>query len=105
MGMNLLQAERAVLINARAGNATLVTSPSGYGKSTMGFQAFSKFKAEKEKHDKTVGLGIIFLATQTPPDLIGYQFKRSRKVTMPNGEVREITVAHVPLSGSLGRAL
>lgn len=108
MSMNINQAEKALMINTRAGNATLLCSPSGYGKSTMCMSAFVKLKADYTAMGKTIGLGIIFAATQTPPDLIGYQFKGERTfklpspVQHPNGTVSDtvtvtVTDPSVPL--------
>src|SRR5579863_3397553 len=81
--LNLQQAQKALLVNTRAGNATLVRSPSGYGKSTMMMQAYEQLRQQNEKQHKTTGLGIIFAATQTPPDLIGLPWKGERVFDLP----------------------
>jgi len=83
MALTLKQAEKAMLVNTRAGNATLVRSPSGYGKSTMLMAAYNKLKAHNEILGRTTGLGIIFAATQTPPDLIGLPWKGEKRFTLP----------------------
>ena len=85
MALTLAQAERAVLLNTAAGNATLIQSPSGYGKSTMLMQAFEKLRSRNEQQGKRTGLGIIFAATQTPPDLIGLPWKGERSFKLPDG--------------------
>lgn len=90
--LNLQQAQRALLVNTRAGNATVVRSPSGYGKSTMMMQAYEQLKYENIKRGLTTGLGIIFAATQTPPDLIGLAWKGERTFTLANGEEVTYTV-------------
>ncbi len=89
MSMSLKQAAQAVLLNTRAGNATMLVSPSGYGKSTMLMACFEKLRAENAKKGRTTGLGVIFAATQTPPDLIGYQFKGERTFPLPAPVKRE----------------
>ena len=95
--MNINQAENQVLINAEAGNASLVVSGSGMGKSQMGYSAFKKWAAAQPA--LRCGYGQIFAATQTPPDLIGYQFKGEKVFDYGNGESKTITVTDpsVPL--------
>lgn len=83
MALNLIQAEKAVLLNTAAGNATLLRSASGYGKSTMLMAAFEKLRSKNASVGRTTGLGIIFAATQTPPDLIGLPWKGERTFTLP----------------------
>ena len=83
MALNLVQAEKAVLLNTAAGNATLLRSASGYGKSTMLMQAFEKVRSKNASVGRTTGLGIIFAATQTPPDLIGLPWKGERTFQLP----------------------
>lgn len=95
--MNLRQAKQELLASAMAGNAVLLVSPSGLGKSQLGYQTLSTLKAK----DRSVrwGYGVIFAATQTPPDLIGYQFKGDKVYPMPDGTTRTVTVTDpsVPL--------
>jgi hypothetical protein len=62
-----------------AGNAVMIESPSGIGKSQKIYQSYERFKARHEAAGKKVGFGQIFAATQTPPDLIGFQFKGERE--------------------------
>lgn len=97
--MNLRDAKRELLSSVQAGNAVLMSSPSGIGKSQMVFQVFQHLKAEGEKVGENWGFGTIFAATQTPPDLIGFQFKGQRTFDMPDGSKKEITVTDpsVPL--------
>lgn len=83
MALNLNDAKRAMLANTRAGNASLLASPSGYGKSTMLMQAFSELRSANAAKGRTTGLGIIFAATQTPPDLIGLPWKGERTFALP----------------------
>jgi len=90
--MNLRECYTEVLANARAGNSSLVESPSGLGKSQMGFRIYEQTKLDNP--GKTVGLGIIFAATQTPPDLIGYQFKGEREI---GGRMITVTDPSCPL--------
>lgn len=90
--MNLREAYNEVLASARAGNAVLVESPSGLGKSQMGLRVYKQTIADNP--GKTVGLGIIFAATQTPPDLIGFQFKGEKEI---GGRKITVTDPSVPL--------
>lgn len=90
MSLNLVQAKKAVFLNTQAGNATLIRSPSGFGKSTMLMQAYEDLKVANDKKGKTTGLGIIFAATQTPTDLIGLPWKGEKKFKHPVTE-EEIT--------------
>jgi len=96
MSLNLVQAKRAMLLNTQAGNATLLRSPSGFGKSTMQMQAFDELRSKNAKNGKTTGLGVLFLATQTPSDLIGLPWKGEKRFTLPspdpsNGQ-EEVTI-------------
>ncbi len=97
--MNLVQAEKQIMLNSLAGNASLVVSPSGYGKSTVILSAFKKYRDKLAANGKTIGLGIIFAATQTPSDLIGYQFMGKRRFELADGSTQEFTVTDpsVPL--------
>lgn len=83
MALNLNDAKRAILANTRAGNATLIRSASGYGKSTMLMEAFETLRSQNAAQGRTTGLGIIFAATQTPPDLIGLPWKGEREFVLP----------------------
>ena len=83
MALNLVQAKKALLLNTRAGNASLLRSPSGYGKSTMQMDAYETLRSENASKGRTTGLGIIFAATQTPPDLIGLPWKGERTFKLP----------------------
>jgi hypothetical protein len=87
MSLNLVQAKKALMLNTQAGNATLIRSPSGYGKSTMALQTFESLRDKNAKNGKTTGLGVIFAATQTPTDLIGLPWKGERKFQMGDREI------------------
>ena len=95
--MNILKAKQKLLRNAEAGNSTLLVSGSGMGKSQICYQAFREFAAARPT--KKCGYGQIFAATQTPPDLIGYQFKGEKQFDYGNGEIKTLTVTDpsVPL--------
>ena len=77
--MNILEAQKQLLISIKAGNAVLLSGHSGLGKSSIALGTFEKLKADGAQRGERWGLGTIFAATQTPPDLIGYQFKGERK--------------------------
>lgn len=93
--MNLTDAKRELLRSARAGNAVMMTSGSGLGKSSICREAFGELKAAGEAKGEKWGMGVIFAATQTPPDLIGFQFKGEKDY----GDGKKITVTDpsVPL--------
>src|SRR5258708_39021621 len=74
--MNLRQARRELFRLIKAGNAVILKSKSGMGKSQMILQVFRKFQADRPT--LSVRFGVIFAATQTPSDLIGFQFKGQR---------------------------
>lgn len=97
--MNLNQAEREALRLIQSGQAVMLASGSGIGKSQTVYRMFEKIKARDAAKGISWGFGVIFAATQTPPDLIGYQFKGDREFAMHGGETRKITVTDpsVPL--------
>lgn len=78
MDINQAKIETKILIES--GQAVMWSSGSGMGKSTSAVQLFNDLKEEGEKNGEKWGMGIIFAATQTPPDLIGYQFKGEREI-------------------------
>lgn len=99
--MNITGAQRQMRRLIRAGEAVLLISGSGMGKSSICLAEFNYQKAEGAKKGERWGLGIIFAATQTPPDLIGYQFKGERTfgdktitVTEPSCPLWMISVPH-----------
>lgn len=93
--MNLHAAQREMRRLIRAGSAVLLAGSSGLGKSSICIEEFERFKAEGAAKGETWGLGVIFAATQTPPDLIGYQFKGSKD--FGDGTQVPITEPSVPL--------
>lgn len=78
--MNINEAKQETRLLIETGQAVMWSSGSGVGKSTSAFQLFEELKAEGAKNNETWGMGVIFAATQTPPDLIGYQFKGERDI-------------------------
>ena len=93
--MNLHEAQKQIRILTKAGNAVLMEGSSGLGKSAIAFSEFERDKADLASKGKTVGLGIVFAATQTPPDLIGYQFKGEHD--FGDGKMLSVTEPSVPL--------
>lgn len=73
--MNILDARRETMALIEAGNAALWQSGSGLGKSSTAFDMFCELRDRDAPQGIRWGYGQIFAATQTPPDLIGYQFK------------------------------
>ena len=90
--MNLRDAKQEALALIEAGNAPLLVSGSGVGKSQIARQMFTEIKTRDAKQGISWGFGQIFLATQTPPDLIGYQFKGEKKFDYGNGDIRTVAV-------------
>lgn len=78
MDINQALSETEILIET--GQAVMWSSGSGMGKSTAAVQLFNRLKEKGAKVGEKWGMGIIFAATQTPPDLIGYQFKGERDI-------------------------
>lgn len=70
--MILKHLTKHVLADIEAGNSVILRSSSGRGKSEFCQQLFDTLKASSGLN---WGFQSLFLATQTPPDLIGYQFK------------------------------
>lgn len=99
--MNLRDAKKELIASVQAGNAVLMTSPSGIGKSQLCYQVYLYLKEQGEKANppERWGLCTIFAATQTPPDLIGFQFKGERTFDMPDTTKHTVTVTDpsVPL--------
>lgn len=101
--MNLLAAQRALLNLTIAGNSAFLTSPSGFGKSSIIEQNYETLKGLDPK--VRWGSCTLFLATQRPTSLIGVQWKGERQA--PTGrfgedgkiETRTVTVTDpaVPL--------
>src|SRR6185436_10226492 len=88
--MNLRDAEEETLASIEAGNAVLLSSPSGWGKSQKILQIFKRL--QEENPGQTWGFGCIFLATQTPSDLIGCQFKGEKVFSLADGQQVKYTV-------------
>lgn len=76
--MNINRAISRTKLLFESGQAVMWSSPPGMGKSEQAVALFNRLKADGEKIGQTWGLGVVFAATQTPPDLIGYQFKGER---------------------------
>ncbi len=82
--MNIMQARAETMALIEAGNAVIWQSGSGLGKSSVAYQMYLDLKAAGAAKGESWGFGSIFAATQTPSDLIGYQFKGER--TFPIGQ-------------------
>lgn len=97
MSMNLRQARQELLASVEAGNSVLMVSPSGIGKSQLQLSIFNEIKQRDAAKGIRWGLGIVFAATQCPPDLIGFQFKGEREYVIGQDAegkdiVRKITI-------------
>ena len=93
--MNLHEAQKQIRILTQAGNAVLMEGSSGLGKSAIAFAEFERAKANGAAKNESWGLGVVFAATQTPPDLIGYQFKGEHD--FGDGKQLTVTEPSVPL--------
>ena|ERR1700761_3816758 len=78
MDINQAKIETKILIDS--GQAVMWSSSSGIGKSQTAVAMAKEWVKEGEAVGEKRGWGIMFLATQTPPDLVGYQFKGERDV-------------------------
>jgi hypothetical protein len=77
--MHLNEAKMEAFALIEAGNAVLLQSGSGLGKSSVAYQMFMELRDRDAPKGIKWGFGTIFAATQTPPDLIGYQYKGERE--------------------------
>lgn len=80
--MNILEAGIETEILMESGQAVMWVSSSGIGKSQRGVHLAKSWCEEGAKIGKKRGWGITFLATHTPPDLIGYTFKGEREIVV-----------------------
>ena len=97
--MNLNQARREAMRLIASGQAVMLQSGSGIGKSDLVYQMFLEIRERDAAKGIRWGYGTIFGANQTPPDLIGYQYKGEREFGDGNGGTRTVTVTDpsVPL--------
>lgn len=97
--MNIIDARRETMALIEAGNAVIWQSGSGLGKSQVSYGIFEELRDRDAPKGIKWGFGTIFAATQTPPDLIGYQFKGEREFALLDGSTRKVTVTEpsVPL--------
>ena len=89
--MNFLDLEEQVIDDIDAGIAVELESPPGIGKSEFVDQLVHKFSV---RDGFEWGYSKMFLATQQPTDMIGYQFKGERTW---DGETVAVTEPTVPL--------
>ena len=95
--MHLLDAKEEILCNIEAGNASMLTSGSGMGKSSIMHQIFGELAAAGQPGEW--GMGVSFAATMNPIDTMGVPFKGTYKYQNYLGEEKELTVTDpsVPL--------
>lgn len=89
--MHLLEAQKHLRYGRMAGNAVMIEGPSGLGKSSIVDDDMRVFFHECLAVGQTVGFAKIFLATLTPPDIVGYLFKGERTFTWQDHEGKEQT--------------
>lgn len=102
--MNILQARSQTMALLESGNAAIWSSGSGLGKSSVAYSMFEELRDRDAQKGISWGFCTFFAATQTPSDLIGYQFKGERTYEFINPtsgakETKTITVTDpsVPL--------
>src|SRR4029077_8198620 len=95
--MHLLDAKEEAICLIEAGNAPMVQSGSGMGKSSIVGEIFQHFASQGQPGEW--GLGVSFAATMNPIDTLGVPFKGTHKYTNYLGEEKEITITDpsVPL--------
>ncbi len=92
MPMNIQQAKTETKILFRSGQAVLWSSGSGIGKSQNAYQLFLELQAEGASRNEKWGCCIVFAATLTPPDVLGFMWKAEREiVTGYDGDGKAIT--------------
>lgn len=91
--MNFLDLEQEVIDDIDAGIAVELESPPGIGKSEFVDQLVAKLSA---RDGFEWGFSKMFLATQQPTDLMGYQFKGERDFE-GDGKITTVTEPTVPL--------
>lgn len=95
--MNINQALAETKILHDCGQAALWVSGSGMGKSQQAVAYAKSWVDEGAQHNLKRGFSITFLATHTPPDVVGYKFKGERDVIVDvdaEGQpvIRKVTV-------------
>jgi hypothetical protein len=95
--MHLLDAKEEILCNIEAGNASMLTSGSGMGKSSIMHQIFNELAAAAPAGEW--GMGVSFAATMNPIDTMGVPFKGTYNYKNYLGEDKTLTVTDpsVPL--------
>lgn len=82
--MNIIEARKQTLALVEAGNAVIWRSGSGLGKSQTAYSLFEELRDRDAPKGIRWGFCTFFAATQTPSDLIGYQFKGERSYEFIN---------------------
>src|ERR1700679_2993471 len=96
--MNILEARRETMAIIEAGGATLWQSGSGLGKSQVAFGMFEELRDRDTPKGIKWGFGVIFAATQTPPDLIGYQFKGEKSYEVLAQDGKSVVQKHITVT-------
>jgi hypothetical protein len=96
--MNILQARQETMALIEAGNAALWQSGSGLGKSSVTFDMFCELRDRDAPQGIKWGYGVIFAATQTPPDLIGYQFKGEKSYDVIDNSTGQMTPRQITVT-------
>jgi hypothetical protein len=78
MNLNTAMAEARILMDS--GQAVILVSGSGMGKSQMAMAELKRWIADGTAKGIKRGGSITFLATHTPPDMVGYKFRGDRDI-------------------------
>jgi hypothetical protein len=90
--MNINQAFNEVKLLHEVGQAPLLVSGSGMGKSQKAVAYAKEWVDEGTAKNIKRGFSITFLATHTPPDVVGYKFKGERDIIVDtDGDGKPIT--------------
>lgn len=78
MNINQAMVESRILMDS--GQAVILKSGSGMGKSQMAIAEMKRWIAEGKTRNIKRGGSVTFLATHQPPDMVGYKFRGERDV-------------------------
>ena len=95
MNINEAMVEARLLMNS--GQAVMLVSGSGMGKSQSAVAEARRWVEEGKAINRKRGFSITFLVTHTPPDMVGYKFRGERDIIVGvdadgKPETRKVTV-------------
>ena len=96
--MNITQAKAETKLLIDSGQAIMWSGPSGIGKSQSAFALAEDIKADGAKRGETWGIGIMFGATHTPPDILGYMYKGERDIPVGFDEAGKMVTKKITVT-------